>query len=108
MTVTLLAIAFIALALFWFFRSAPPDTVIISAGAPGSVFETNAIKYQTYLAGKGIKLKILPSQGSLENLQRLNDPKSRVEVGFIQGGVTNPPKSTNQLVSLGSICTNRC
>jgi len=63
MTVTLLAIAFIALALFWFFRSAPPDTVIISAGAPGSVFETNAIKYQTYLAGKGIKLKILPSQG---------------------------------------------
>ena len=89
-------------ALFWFFHSAPPDTITITSGTPGSAFETNAIKYGKILARNGVKLKILSSQGSLENLQRLNDPKLRVDIGFVQGGVTNGT-SKRKLVSLGSV-----
>src|ERR1022692_4024196 len=100
--VVLLAGLLIAFAVFWFIHTAPPDTITITSGAPGSSFQASAEKYLGILARKHIKLKILPSQGSLENLQRLDDPKFHVDIGFVQGGVTNDPAS-NTLVSLGSI-----
>ncbi len=102
LTVVLLAGLLIILALFWFFHSAPPDTIIITSGAPGSSFQANAEKYRVILARQGVKLEIKPSQGSLENLQRLDDPKFHVDIGFVQGGITNIP-GRNKLVSLGSI-----
>jgi hypothetical protein len=89
-------------AVFWVVHSAPPHTIIITSGAPGSSFATNAEKYRIILERKGVKLKIVQSEGSLENLKRLNDPSIRVDIGFVQGGVTNDP-ATNTLVSLGSI-----
>ena len=49
-----------------------------------------------------MKLKVLPSSGSLQNLQRLNDPQFRVDVGFVQGGVAGG-KSFDNLASLGSL-----
>ena len=86
----------------WVFHSAPPHVLIISSGAPGSAFATNAEKYRLKLEHKGVVLKILPSAGSRENLERLDDPAFQVDIGFVQGGVTNDPAS-NKLVSLGSI-----
>jgi len=90
--VSLSAILFVSLviifAVFWFFHSAPPDRIIITSGPAGSIFQTNAKKYGQILARNGVKLEILPSQGSLENLKRLVDPSFRVDVGFVQGGVT--------------------
>ncbi len=89
-------------ACFWFFRSAPPSTITITSGPPGSSFATNAFKYSRILASNGITLKILPSRGSLENLQRLTNPSFRVDIGFVQGGVTNGPDD-RKLFSLGSV-----
>src|SRR5271154_4098265 len=102
LTVVLLGGLLIAFAVFWFIHSAPPDTITISSGAPGSSFEANAEKYRDILARKDVRLQIIPSQGSQENLQRLNDPSFQVDIGFVQGGITNAPGS-NKLVSLGSI-----
>jgi TRAP-type uncharacterized transport system substrate-binding protein len=102
LAVVLLAGLVVLFAVFWFFHSAPPHTLIITSGAPGSSFQANAEKYRVLLARKGVKLKILPSQGSLENLERLDDPKFHVDIGFVQGGITNVP-GRNKLVSLGSI-----
>jgi ABC-type amino acid transport substrate-binding protein len=102
LTVVLVAGVLIAAAIFWFIHSAPPHSIIITSGAPGSLFETTAEKYRSILARKGVRLDIIPSQGSQENLQRLNDPKFDVNIGFVQGGITNNPDS-NKLVSLGSI-----
>jgi hypothetical protein len=87
---------------FWFLHSAPPDTIIITTGPEGSTFQTNAIKYANILARNGVKLKILPSQGSQENLLRLNNPTFHVDVGFVQGGMTGGIMISN-LVSLGSV-----
>jgi hypothetical protein len=104
--VALSAIIFTALVLiiatFWFFYSAPPNTIIITSGDEGSLFQRNAEKYAKILARKGVKLKILPSEGSLENLERLADPKFHVDVGFVQTGVAKGQNIDN-LVSLGSI-----
>jgi hypothetical protein len=94
--------AAILLAVFWFFASAPPKTITITAGTPGSIFQTNAEQYRAILASNGVTLKILPSQGALENLRRLKAPSFRVDVGFVQGGLTNVP-GDSPLLSLGSI-----
>src|SRR5665213_881635 len=101
-TMVLLCGLVIAFAIFWFVHSAPPGTITITSGAAGSSFQSNAEKYRAILKRKGFTLKILPSQGSQENLKRLNDPSFHVDIGFVQGGVTNDPAS-NTLVSLGSI-----
>jgi TRAP-type uncharacterized transport system substrate-binding protein len=88
-------------AVFFFVHSAPPSTITITSGPEGSIFYTNAFKYSNILARQGVKLKILTSHGSLDNLQRLDDPSFKTDVGFVQGGVTNG--TTDKLVSLGSI-----
>ena len=72
-------------AVYWSFHSAPPHTITITSGPPGSTFETNAIRYQAILREHGVKLKILPSQGSQQNLERLKDPRTKVDVGFVLG-----------------------
>ena len=88
-------------AVFFFVHSAPPGTITITTGPEGSIFYTNASKYSIFLARQSMKLNILTSAGSLENLQRLSNPAFKVDVGFVQGGITNG--ATDQLVSLGSI-----
>src|SRR5436309_4496266 len=99
---TILFIAFVTVcAAYWFVKSAPPSHIIITSGPVGSVFQTNAEKYRIILARNHVKLTILPSHGSMENLQRLNDPSFRVDIGFVQGGITNGADFKN-LVSLGS------
>jgi TRAP-type uncharacterized transport system substrate-binding protein len=87
---------------FRFVRPAPPDTVTITSGPDGSTFQATAKKYRTILARNGVKVEILPSQGSVENLKRLSDPSFHVDVGFVQGGVSAGTAIDN-LVSLGSI-----
>ncbi len=102
LTIVLLCSAAIIFALFYCFHSAPPKTLTITSGPAGSIFETNAEKYQTILKRSGITLHILPSEGSLENLKRLTDPTVHVDIGFVQGGETTGV-NVDKLVSLGSL-----
>ena len=96
--VTLVSVA----AIISFIGSAPPNTITITSGPDGSQFRTNAEKYRVILARSHIKLNILSSHGSVENLERLKDPKVHVDVGFVQGGMTGG-ESLDKIVSLGSI-----
>jgi TRAP-type uncharacterized transport system substrate-binding protein len=91
---------------FWltyrFVRPAPPDTISMSTGRAGSIFATTAERYRKVLARQGIELRLVPSEGSLENLKRLADPASRVDVGFVQGGLGSLGEP-EKVVSLGSM-----
>jgi TRAP-type uncharacterized transport system substrate-binding protein len=98
----LLIIALAVWATFRFVRPAPPDTITITAGPEGGVFWTHAEHYRKILARNRVKVEILSSQGSLENLRRLNDPAFKADVGFVQGGVAAELK-TEKLFSLGSM-----
>jgi len=86
----------------WYFNPAPPNTITITAGPEQSVFRIAAEKYRERLARNGVELRILSSEGSQENLRRLNDPAFRVDVGFVQGGVAAGTR-VDRLVSLGSV-----
>ena len=89
-------------AAYHFVRPAPPDTITITTGTEGSMFRTTAERYKRILARNGVKLEILGSEGSLQNLQRLNDPAFKVDIGFVQGGLATD-KQVENLVSLGSV-----
>jgi TRAP-type uncharacterized transport system substrate-binding protein len=105
-SVTIGAIIFvgvvIAAAVFYFIHSAPPRTLVITAGPPGSSYVRFAEQYAVSLSNSGVKMEILTSQGSFENLQRLADPAFRAEVGFVQAGETNRGRD-GKLLSLGSV-----
>jgi TRAP-type uncharacterized transport system substrate-binding protein len=80
----------------------PPRTVIMATGAEGGANYELGVRYREILAQSGVKLQLLPTTGSLENLARLRDPKSGVGVGFIQAGITTK-KESPELESLGTI-----
>lgn len=106
--VALLLCAFALLfAVLWFVDSAPPNTIVMLGGPQGSIFQRNAEKYRKILEREGIKVKILPTQGALENLVHLSDREFQVDVGFVQGGLIQSGLAagldTDHLVSLGSV-----
>jgi len=102
LSAVLLISLFTIFAVFWFFHSAPPRTIIITSGPEGSIFRRNAEKYGKILARNGVKLNILPSQGSQANINRLADPAFKVDIGFVQGGVAGV-LDIDKLTSLGSV-----
>ncbi|CAG9239789.1 C4-dicarboxylate ABC transporter substrate-binding protein [Paraburkholderia tropica] len=99
--VVLFCIAVIAVVV-WLVDPAPPRAITISAGPRDSSFMQMAEGYRTVLARNGVKLKIVESDGSVQNLQRLLDPKSKVDLAFVQGGVADGV-DTRSLMSLGSV-----
>jgi len=91
-----------SIAAFMFFNTAAPRTLTMTSGQAGSSFHRYAERYQKILAKEGVKLSIIPSEGSSDNLKRLADPKSKVDIGFVLGGETEK-KNYDNLMSLGSI-----
>ena len=83
-------------------RFAPPKTIRFASGPPGSSYRNQAEKYQKSLARDGVKVEIIETRGALDNLDRLANQAVRVDVGFVQGGLTEG-RDLPHLVSLGSV-----
>ncbi len=92
----------LATAALLFFNTGTPSTLTIAGGPPGSSFRRYAEQYQKILKREGITLKIVASEGSLDNLHKLEDAKSGVDVGFVLGGDADG-NNVDNLQSLGSI-----
>jgi hypothetical protein len=86
----------------WLANPAPPKTITMSAGPHDSSFLVTANQYKKILARNGIRLNVLESDGSVQNLQRLLDPKQHVDLALVQGGVAGG-LDTSSLMSLGSL-----
>jgi uncharacterized protein len=77
------------LAFLWISQVAlplPPQTVTISAGRPGGMYQVHAAAYRASLDARGISLEVLESAGTGENLQRLKDPNNSVQIALAQSG----------------------
>ena len=96
----LIAIAFF-LALH-FLRPAPPDTLTIASGSAGSRFNLVALQYRNILQRSGIRLNVMATEGSLNNLELLRSPDSGVDIALVQSGIS-PATEAGDLVSLGSV-----
>lgn len=98
--------ALLIIGIFWiaslFVQPAPPQSLIMTTGAESGAYHGHARRYQEILARHGIRLELKISSGALENLERLKDDKSKVTVGFIQGGTATRADGAG-LMSLGSM-----
>lgn len=102
-TVLSLALLILIAGLVAFVRSAPPSTLTISSGPQDSYFHKTALRYAKRLEKNGVKVEILTSNGSLQNLERLSDPKSKVDLAIVQGGLKDKDYKFEDMISLGSI-----
>src|SRR4051812_20174473 len=67
--------------------------IVITTGADNGIYRGFAERYAPLLKRDGITLDIRSSSGSIENYERLTNPESEYEVGFIQSGTTDPAHS---------------
>ena len=91
-----------SIVIFMFVSSAAPNIITIAAGPVGSTFHNTAEKYKKILAKDGVTLKILATDGSMDNLKKLSDAKVAVDVGFVLGGEAKA-EEIERLYSLGSV-----
>jgi uncharacterized protein len=83
---------------------APPRHVVLATGQENSAYEQFGKQYAAALAKDGIRVTLVRSLGSQDNLQRLS--AGSVDVGFVQSGSTNEAQAGRRgLVSLGSLFT---
>ena len=105
MRVALLAAALLA-AIGWgvyeFVISAVPRHFVLASGAEGGVYHRYARRYKEALGREGVSVEERITAGAEENLKLLLDPKSGVDVAFMQGGVAPNPEESN-LVMLASL-----
>ncbi len=79
-----------------------PRHFVLASGAQGGVYQRYAKKYKEMLAHEGVTVQERTTAGADENLKLLLDPKSGVDVAFMQGGVAPNPGDSN-LVMLASL-----
>ncbi|RFU45675.1 TAXI family TRAP transporter solute-binding subunit [Paraburkholderia sp. DHOC27] len=70
-------------------------TLVMTTGASGGIYRGFADRYAAILKREGITLDIRNSSGAVENYDRLKDPNSPYEVGFVQSGTTHPQENSN-------------
>jgi len=92
----------VSVSAYMFLNTAAPRSLTIFSGPDGSTFQRHALRYQKILAREGVTLTIVQSDGSSDNLHRLADPKSKVDIGFVLAGEAQN-ENYDALMSLGSI-----
>jgi TRAP-type uncharacterized transport system substrate-binding protein len=96
-----LALGLLLLAYTWL-DPIPPKQVTLATGPAQSAYDEFGKRYAKALAGFGIEVKLIPSEGAAQNLTWLHE--GRVDLGFVQGGIADTQAGTEpELQSLGSL-----
>jgi len=83
-------------------RPLPDRDIAIATGPAGSAYVQVAERYREVLARDGVRLRLVPTNGAVENLEHLRDPRAGIGAGFVQAGTTSEQESPD-LVSLGTV-----
>lgn len=101
-----IAVTITCLLAYWLVDPSPPERIRLSTGQENSAYEAFGKQYANALARFDIDVILAPSLGSQENLQRLNNPRSGIDIAFVQSGSTEHTEAERRgLVSLGSLFT---
>ncbi len=90
----------------WIAEPAPPKKIVMASGTPGGSYEALARKYQAFLKSYGIEVKIVSSEGPMQNLAWLaGNEKSpeKIDVALTQAGLAEGLPNIDKLIYLGSI-----
>lgn len=97
-----LTAAAIAAAALVMLRSMPPHRIVMATGPEGGTYYELGKRYRAQLARDNVEVRLMPTAGSVENLAKLLDPRSGVDVALLQGGVADA-EAASELESLGTM-----
>jgi len=80
LTIALLAVA------YWVLDPTPPKKVVLATGTEQGAYAEFGKRYAQILKTYGVTVELRATQGAAENLRLLRDPKSGVDIAFVQGG----------------------
>src|SRR5262245_57227654 len=92
----------IVIAAFATFRTMPPRTISMATGPEGGAYYEIGKRYQALMAQSGVRVRLVPTSGSVDNLALLRNPRSGVGVALLQGG-TVPEGGAPEVESLGTV-----
>jgi len=99
-----LVLAFVSLALVYFFP-APPSTITLATAFKGASFEYYGRRYKERLARDQVNVELRETAGAVENLALLQNPHSGVDAAFVTGGISDNKHAPGPL-SLGTLYYN--
>ena len=89
-------IAILGAAVLWasvqILRPFPPRHIVLAAGPAYGVYQSYAQRYKEILGREGVAVEVRVTRGAGDNYHLLLDPKSGVDVAFMQGGVAASPE----------------
>ncbi len=101
-----LLVAALVAVLVWvsakFVEPGPPRHIMLASGPASGIYNQYALRYKEILAREGVAVDVRMTRGAADNLGLLLDPKSGVDVAFMQGGVASFPAAEG-LVMLASL-----
>jgi TRAP-type uncharacterized transport system substrate-binding protein len=74
----------------------------MATGAEGDAYHETGKRYQEILARAGVRLRLVPTNGTVANLALLRDRRSGVSVALMQGGATTE-REAPKIESLGTV-----
>lgn len=86
---------------FQFVKPSPPKSISIATGSASGAYFAYAQRYKALLAEQGITLNIVSTEGSIDNIQRLQS--GDVDLAFVQSGTGQAYKNSENIVALGSV-----
>ncbi|MEI6001489.1 ABC transporter substrate-binding protein [Paraburkholderia bengalensis] len=101
-TAAAVGLAALGLGLYAVIEPAFQTRIVITTGADNGIYRGFADRYAPILKRDGVTLDIRSSSGSVENYERLKDPASEYQVGFIQSGTTEP-QETDHLQTIAAV-----
>jgi TRAP transporter TAXI family solute receptor len=78
---------------FRFLDPIPPHRIVVASGPTSGLYHHFAERYKKALAAEGVILEERMTDGAAENYRLLLDPKSGVDLAFLQGGVAAFPEA---------------
>jgi TRAP transporter TAXI family solute receptor len=85
-----------------FLQPGPPRHIVLASGAERGIYQQYALRYQVRLGRAGVTVDLRMTGGAGDNLRLVRDPKSGVDVAFMQGGVATVAEADG-LVMLASL-----
>ncbi|MCP5149721.1 MAG: ABC transporter substrate-binding protein [Ectothiorhodospiraceae bacterium] len=98
-----IVIAGASLAFAWrFVGSPPPSEIRFATGVDGGFYAALGERFRAEIEREGVRVVLVPSAGSVENLASLERAEGGVDVAFVQGGIGDASRDRD-VVALGSL-----
>ena len=83
------AVLIIVFGVLWILIPPPPKVIDMATGFPTGLYYQFGERLKTELAQEGVKLDLMTTGGTVDNLALLNEPNSEVDFAMVQGGSMN-------------------